>query len=52
VLAVRNDVCLLAEEYDLCGRHLAGNFLQALTHIALVTSALSFSGPVVQRGSD
>ena len=49
-LEVRNDVGLLSEEYNVRGRHLAGNFPQALTHLALVTSALGLSGPVLQRG--
>lgn len=50
VLSVRNEVGLLSEEYDVRGRHLSGNFPQALSHLALVTSALGLSGPVLQRG--
>ncbi len=50
LLAVRNDVGLLSEEYDLRAHHLSGNFPQALSHLALVTSALGLSGPVLQRG--
>jgi GH15 family glucan-1,4-alpha-glucosidase len=50
VLAIRNDVGLLAEEYNVQGRHLAGNFPQALSHLALVTTALRLCGPVRQRG--
>jgi len=50
MLLVRNDVGLLSEEYNLRGRHLAGNFPQALSHLALVTTALGLSGPVLQRG--
>jgi GH15 family glucan-1,4-alpha-glucosidase len=49
VLSVRNDLGLLSEEYNLKGRHLAGNFPQALTHIAVVNTALGLSGPVLQR---
>ena len=49
-LSVSNDVGLLSEEYDVSGRHLAGNFPQALSHLALVTCALGLSGPVLQRG--
>jgi GH15 family glucan-1,4-alpha-glucosidase len=49
VLAVCNDVGLLAEEYNVPGRHLAGNFPQALTHLAVVTTGLTLSGPVVWR---
>jgi GH15 family glucan-1,4-alpha-glucosidase len=50
VLAVRNDVGLLSEEYNVPAKHLAGNFPQALSHLALVTSALGLCGPVLQRG--
>jgi GH15 family glucan-1,4-alpha-glucosidase len=39
LLAVRNDVGLLAEEYDPTARRLLGNFPQAFSHIALVNSA-------------
>jgi GH15 family glucan-1,4-alpha-glucosidase len=50
LLALRNDVGLLAEEYDpVSGRQL-GNFPQAFTHVCLVTtaahlSAISLEGP-------
>ena len=50
VLAVRNDLGLLSEEYNVPGRHLAGNFPQALSHLGLVTTGLSLSGPVLTRG--
>ena len=50
VLAVCNDVGLLSEEYNVPGRHLSGNFPQALTHLALVNSALGLSGPTLSRG--
>jgi GH15 family glucan-1,4-alpha-glucosidase len=39
LLAVRNDVGLLAEEYDPRARRLLGNFPQALSHIALINTA-------------
>ena len=43
LLDLRNDVGLLAEEYDpIAGRQL-GNFPQAFTHLALVSSALALS---------
>jgi GH15 family glucan-1,4-alpha-glucosidase len=50
VLSVRNDLGLLAEEYNVTGRHLAGNFPQALSHIALINTALGLCGPVLIRG--
>jgi len=39
LLALRNDVGLLAEEYDVAARRQVGNFPQAFSHIALVTTA-------------
>jgi GH15 family glucan-1,4-alpha-glucosidase len=55
LLAVRNDVGLLAEEYDPHGRRLLGNFPQALSHIALINTAENLSryaGPARQRAED
>jgi GH15 family glucan-1,4-alpha-glucosidase len=43
LLDVRNDVGLLAEEYDPRSRRLLGNFPQAFSHIALVNSAFSLA---------
>jgi GH15 family glucan-1,4-alpha-glucosidase len=44
LLSLRNDLGLLAEEYDpALGRQL-GNFPQAFTHLALVDAALTLSG--------
>ena len=40
LLDLRNDVGLLAEEYDPATRHHAGNFPQAFSHLALVNAAL------------
>lgn len=52
-LSVANDVGLLSEEYDVGRRRLVGNFPQAFSHTALVTTAaaLEMGGdtPVVQR---
>ena len=50
VLAVANDLGLLSEEYNVPGKHLAGNFPQALTHLAVVNTALGLCGPTLQRG--
>jgi GH15 family glucan-1,4-alpha-glucosidase len=41
LLALRNDVGLLAEEYDPVARHQLGNFPQAFTHLALVEAAIA-----------
>jgi GH15 family glucan-1,4-alpha-glucosidase len=43
LLALRNDVGLLAEEYDPHGRRQLGNFPQAFSHIALVNTARNLS---------
>jgi GH15 family glucan-1,4-alpha-glucosidase len=43
LLALGNDVGLLAEEYDPHRRRLVGNFPQALSHLALVNTALLLS---------
>jgi GH15 family glucan-1,4-alpha-glucosidase len=40
VLAIRNDVGLLAEEYDPQAKRMCGNFPQALSHVAMIHSAL------------
>jgi GH15 family glucan-1,4-alpha-glucosidase len=50
VLAVANDLGLLAEEYDIGAKRLAGNFPQALSHVALVRTALRFSAATTERG--
>jgi GH15 family glucan-1,4-alpha-glucosidase len=44
LLALRNDVGLLSEEYDPVGKRLVGNFPQALSHIALLHTAFAMSG--------
>jgi GH15 family glucan-1,4-alpha-glucosidase len=52
LLALRNDVGLLSEEYDQRRGRLVGNFPQAFTHVALVNSAFNltrFEKPVEQR---
>ena len=43
VVAVANDLGLLAEEYDAAAGRQTGNFPQALTHIALINTAHNLS---------
>jgi GH15 family glucan-1,4-alpha-glucosidase len=53
-IAVRNDVGLLAEEYNPAEKCLLGNFPQALSHVALVNTALNLTRsnkPAKHRGS-
>ncbi len=47
VIAVRNDLGLLSEEFDLQTGDLVGNFPQALSHLALVNTAYNLSRPDV-----
>jgi GH15 family glucan-1,4-alpha-glucosidase len=52
LLALRNDVGLLAEEYDPAARRLLGNFPQAFTHVSLVNTARNLTragGPAEDR---
>jgi GH15 family glucan-1,4-alpha-glucosidase len=44
LLALRNDVGLLAEEYDPVAKRQLGNFPQAFSHIGLVVTALALVG--------
>jgi GH15 family glucan-1,4-alpha-glucosidase len=39
LLALRNDVGLLAEEYDTAAGRLVGNFPQAFSHVPLIDTA-------------
>lgn len=48
LLALSNDLGLLAEEYDPRARHMLGNFPQALTHMALINTARLLSIPAQQ----
>jgi GH15 family glucan-1,4-alpha-glucosidase len=43
LLAIRNDVGLLAEEYDSSAKRLLGNFPQAFSHVGLVNTAFNLS---------
>ena len=45
LLAVRNDLGLLSEEYDVERHRLVGNFPQAFSHIALVNAAFDLERP-------
>jgi carbohydrate kinase (thermoresistant glucokinase family) len=51
LLSLRNDVGLLAEEYDPTAQRQLGNFPQAFSHLALIGTALSLHdvGPAQQR---
>jgi GH15 family glucan-1,4-alpha-glucosidase len=52
LLALRNDVGLLSEEYDPAERRLVGNFPQALTHVCLINTAHNLmlgDGPAARR---
>ena len=54
LLQLRNDVGLLAEEYDVDARRMVGNFPQALSHLALVNTAFdlaSDAGPTHRRSA-
>ncbi|MGH8980347.1 MAG: glycoside hydrolase family 15 protein [Acidimicrobiales bacterium] len=44
LLALRNDVGLLTEEYDQVARRLVGNFPQAFSHVSLVNTACRLTG--------
>jgi GH15 family glucan-1,4-alpha-glucosidase len=56
LLAIRNDVGLLSEEYDIERKKLVGNFPQAFSHVALTNSAHNLAeevvGPAGHRGRD
>ena len=43
LLSLRNDVGLLAEEYDPASRRLLGNFPQAFSHVGLVNTAYNLT---------
>lgn len=56
LLSLRNDVGLLAEEYDPVARRMLGNFPQAFSHLGLIASAYNLlsdrQGPARDRASD
>jgi GH15 family glucan-1,4-alpha-glucosidase len=54
LLSIRNDLGLLAEEYDTIGKRLVGNFPQAFSHVALINTAFNltrYTKPAHQRAS-
>ncbi len=54
LLSLRNDVGLLAEEYDPASKRQLGNFPQAFSHLALINTARNLSstaGPAHQRAA-
>jgi GH15 family glucan-1,4-alpha-glucosidase len=55
LLEIRNDVGLLAEQYDVGRRRLVGNFPQAFSHVGLINTAQNLSrprGPAEKRGAE
>ncbi|WP_346731267.1 glycoside hydrolase family 15 protein [Bradyrhizobium sp. 1] len=50
LLQARNELGLLAEEFNVRDRRLAGNFPQGLSHLALVRAALRFEQRASNRG--
>jgi GH15 family glucan-1,4-alpha-glucosidase len=52
LLAIRNDVGLLSEQYDRAKRRQVGNFPQAFSHVGLINTACNLSrehGPAHER---
>ena len=52
LLALRNDVGLISEEYDAKAKRQVGNFPQALSHIAQIHAAFALSGQWSPRVMD
>jgi GH15 family glucan-1,4-alpha-glucosidase len=52
LLVLRNDLGLMAEEYDRVAKRQLGNFPQALSHLSLVTAALALAGEEPLRAPD
>ena len=54
ILAIRSDVGLLAESYDVGAKGLVGNYPQAFSHVGLINTARNLSqagGPADERRS-
>ncbi len=56
LLSLRNDVGLLAEEYDVTAKRMVGNFPQAFSHLGLIDSAYNLAseadGPARHRAAN
>jgi GH15 family glucan-1,4-alpha-glucosidase len=52
LLDLRNDVGLLAEEYDPVASRLVGNFPQAFSHVSLVNTACRLTGQELPTSTD
>jgi GH15 family glucan-1,4-alpha-glucosidase len=56
LLGLRNDVGLLAEEYDPVAKRMLGNFPQAFSHLGVIDSAFNLMpggrGPAGDRAAD
>jgi GH15 family glucan-1,4-alpha-glucosidase len=55
LLAVRNDLGLLSEQYDPVAKRLVGNFPQAFSHVGVINTARNLSrrgGPAQSRGEE
>jgi GH15 family glucan-1,4-alpha-glucosidase len=55
LLALRNDVGLLSEQYDPDARRLVGNFPQAFSHVGLINTARNLTrrgGPAQNRRAE
>jgi GH15 family glucan-1,4-alpha-glucosidase len=54
LLALCNDVGLLAEQYDPAAGEMLGNFPQAFSHVGLINTAVNLSrsmGPAAERAA-
>jgi GH15 family glucan-1,4-alpha-glucosidase len=55
LLALSNDVGLLAEEYDPAAKRLVGNFPQGFSHLSMIVTAFNLvhsEKPAEQRSKD
>jgi len=52
LVGLRNDLGLLAEEYDVVAGRQVGNFPQAFSHVSLVNAAFNLSGQPAMEDQD